>query len=191
MLRFSLAAAAVLLCTTSFAHDQPPALTEGDTHAMEMHDLAGPVVTVGDLELSGAFTRDTLPNAPVGGGYLTITNKGDTDDRLIAVSTPVAGTSQIHEMKMDGDVMKMNALPDGLVIPAGSTVKLEPGGYHLMFMDLKGPLVEGESIAVTLTFEKSGTVELQVPIGSPAAKGSDMDHSMHSEIVTAHLGDFA
>jgi copper(I)-binding protein len=194
MLRFSLAAAAVLLCTTSFAHDHPAGAAQDDMPEMEMNDPAaagGPAVTAGDLELSGAFTRATLPNAPVGGGYLTITNKGTSDDRLVSVSTPVAGTSQIHQMKMDGDVMKMNALPDGLVIPAGGTVRLEPGGYHLMFMDLQEPLVEGQSLSVTLTFEKAGTVELQLPIGSPAAKGPATDHSKHSELVTLRLGDFA
>ena len=163
-----------------------------DMGAMNMGAMdapAGAPVTVGDLEISGAFTRATLPNAPVGGGYFTITNKGAADDRLVSVSTPAAGTSQIHQMKMDGDVMKMNALPDGLVIPAGQSVSLEPGGYHLMFMDLTRPLVEGQSITVTLTFEKAGAVEVQVPIGSPAAKGPD--HSMHSEIVTVRLGDLA
>jgi hypothetical protein len=152
---------------------------------------AGAAVTVGDLSITGAFTRATLPNAPVGGAYLTITNSGAADDRLVSVTTPAAGVSQIHEMKMDGDVMKMNELPDGLVIPAGETVKLEPGGYHLMLMQLTGPLVEGQSITVTLTFEKAGAVEVQVPIGSPAAKGPAMDHSMHSEATTLDIGDLA
>jgi len=147
--------------------------------------------TVGDLAISGAFTRATLPNAPVGGAYLNITNNGAADDRLVSVSTPAAGMSQIHEMKMDGDVMKMNELPDGLVVPAGQTVKLEPGGYHLMLMKLTGPLVEGQTITVTLTFEKAGKVDVELPIGSPAAKGPQMDHSMHSEIVAVRTGEAA
>ena len=170
-----------------------------DTGGMDMgsKDMSttGPgdagAVGVGDLLITGAFSRATLPNAPVAGAYLTITNAGATDDRLVSVSTPVAGTAQIHQMKMDGDVMKMNALPEGLVIPAGGSVSLEPGGYHLMFMDLKAPLVEGQSITVTLTFEKAGTVEVQVPVGSPAAKGPEMDHSMHSELVTVRVGAVA
>jgi copper(I)-binding protein len=184
MLKTLLAAAAVLVATAAFAHsghDATPA-------AMRAADAT---VTVGDLEITGAFSRATLPNAPVAGGYLTITNHGAADDRLIAVATPVAGTSQIHEMKMEGDVMKMNELPDGLVIPAGETVALEPGGYHLMFMDLNAPLVEGQSVPVTLTFERAGTVELQLEVGSPAAKGPAMDHSMHSEIATPGVEDFA
>lgn len=185
MLKYALAAVAVLACTPAFAHSGHMAAPA------EMQMVAGKVVTVGDLEIAGAFSRATLPNAPVGGGYLTITNKGDADDRLIAVSTPVAGTSQIHEMKMEGDVMRMKELPDGLVIPAGETVKLEPGGYHLMFMELKAPLVEGQSFVVTLTFEQAGTVEVEVEVGSPAAKMPDMEHPMHSEIVTLSREDFA
>jgi copper(I)-binding protein len=70
-------------------------------------------------------------------------------------------------------------------------VSLAPGGYHLMFMDLKAPLVEGESVTVTLTFEKAGTAEVQLPVGSPAAKGPAMDHSMHSSLVTTLPGDLA
>ncbi len=168
-------------------------LAEGghDMHHGAMPDAAGAAVTVGDLEISGAFTRATLPNAPVAGGYLTIANTGAEDDRLVAVSTPAAGMSQIHEMKMEGDVMKMNELPDGLVIPAGGSVSLAPGGYHLMFMDLRGPLVEGETVTVTLTFEKAGTVDVQLPVGSPAAKGPAMDHSMHSSRATTLPGDLA
>jgi uncharacterized protein YcnI len=130
------------------------------------HDMAPAVTTVGDLEISGAFTRATLPNAPVGGGYLTISNKGTADDRLVSMSSDVAGSTQVHEMKMDGDVMKMTELPDGLVIPAGGTISLEPGGYHIMFMDLKQAFIEGESVAVTLTFEKAGSVEVQLPVGT-------------------------
>jgi len=202
MFRFSLAATAVLLTTSAFA--QAPLafpatgpvtlVAEGghDMHHMDAAEMhAGPAVTLGALEISGAFSRATLPNAPVGGGYLSITNTGASDDRLVSVATPVAGTSQIHEMKMDGDVMRMNELPDGLAIPAGETVELAPGGYHLMFMDLQQPLVEGESFPVTLTFEKAGSVEVELQVGAPAAKGPAMDHSMHSEIVTMTLEDFA
>jgi uncharacterized protein YcnI/copper(I)-binding protein len=181
-------------------HPAPVLAVTAAESAHHMHDMGGveigamPMgggVTVGDLEITGAFTRATLPNAPVGGGYLTITNNGAADDRLVSVSTPLAGTSQIHEMKMEGDVMKMNELPDGLAIPAGESVSLAPGGYHLMFMGLTGPFVEGQSIAVTLTFEKAGTVEVQLPVGSPAAKGPAMGHSMHSEIVTVQFGAVA
>jgi copper(I)-binding protein len=186
MLKSLLAAAAVLVSTSAFAHSPGHMAAPAE---MQLH--AGPAVTVGDLEIAGAFSRATLPNAPVGGGYLTITNHGTTDDRLVGVATPVAGMAEVHEMKMDGDVMRMNKVPDGVLIPAGGTVALEPGGLHLMFMDLTAPLVEGQSVPVTLTFEKAGPVEVQVEVGSPAAKGPDMDHSMHSETTTPSLEDHA
>lgn len=152
------------------------AAAEHDHGAMAMP--AAPV-TLGDLEISNGFSRATLPNAPVGGGYITITNKGAEADRLVSAASPAAGVVQIHQMKMDGDVMKMNELPDGVEIPAGATVVLEPGGLHIMFMKLNAPFVEGTKIPVTLTFEKAGSVDVELSVGSPAAKGAAEDHSMH------------
>jgi copper(I)-binding protein len=139
---------------------------------------AGPVVTVGDLEISGAFSRATLPNAPVGAGYLTITNTGGADDTLVSATSPVAGMTQIHQMKMEGDVMKMSEMGDGLVIPAGQSVVLAPGGLHIMFMDLNAPLVEGSKVALTLAFATAGTVEVELAVGpinadAPACEGAD------------------
>ena len=116
------------------------------------------------LSFTDAFAYATLPNAPVAGGFVHITNTGNTDDRLIAAAAPIAGEMQIHEMAMRGGVMKMRELPDGLLIPAGETVVLKPGGYHLMFMQLNAPLVAGEMVTVTLTFEHAGTVELPMMI---------------------------
>jgi copper(I)-binding protein len=145
--------------------------------AHEGHDHGAAETSVGALELSNGFTRATLPNAPVGGGYVTITNTGDTADRLIAVSTPAADIGQVHEMGMEGDVMKMRELPDGVVIPAGETVTLEPGGVHLMFMGLKQAFVEGETITVFLTFEHAGSIELDLPVmGAGAAGATPMHH---------------
>jgi len=147
-------------------------------------------VTLGTLTLSGAFTRATLPNAPVGGGYVTITNTGSEDDRLTSATTPIAGEVQIHEMKLEGDIMKMAELADGLAIPAGETVTLAPGGFHLMFMQLNQALVEGTEVPVTLTFEKAGTVEIMLTVEGiaarmPSAGAHDMhgggDHSGHGE----------
>jgi copper(I)-binding protein len=134
------------------------------------------VFTLGTLEISAGFTRATLPNAPVGAGYITITNKGTADDTLLGATSPVAGVTQIHEMKMEGDVMKMTELPDGLVIPAGQSVTLAPGGLHIMFMDLKEPLVEGSMVPVTLTFATGGTIEIQLVVGSINA--DEPEHKM-------------
>jgi copper(I)-binding protein len=127
--------------------------------------FAHDVVTLGALEISGAFSRATLPNAPVGAGYLTITNTGTADDTLVSATSPVAGVTQIHEMKMEGDVMKMNEVEGGLVIPAGQSVTLEPGGFHIMFMELKQAFVEGSMVPVTLTFANAGTVEVELMVG--------------------------
>jgi periplasmic copper chaperone A len=136
--------------------------------AMPVASLAHDI-TFGALELNAPFTRATLPNAPVAGGFVTIVNTGTEDDRLVSVGADFAKEGQIHEMAMEGDVMKMRQLTDGLVIPAGQTVALEPGGYHLMFMGLSQALVEGETAPVTLTFEKAGTITLDLHIEAPAA----------------------
>ena len=142
-----------------------PAKPAGHGHGHE-HEHAGPApVTLGSLEISGAYSRATPPGAPVGGGFLTITNSGD-DDRLIGVrADALTDHAEIHEMAMEGDVMRMRALPDGLPVPAGATVELTPGGYHLMFMELKQPLVEGQTVDVTLSFEKAGEVVVPMTVG--------------------------
>ncbi|MBU3033773.1 copper uptake system-associated protein [Tritonibacter mobilis] len=185
---------------TSGSHDVPnpaPKLTvvageggHGHGHgAMAGHTL-GPV-TAGDLEITGGFSRATLPNAPVGGGFMTIMNTGSEDERLVGASSSAAGHMEVHEMAMEGDVMKMRELADGLPIPAGQTVELKPGGFHIMFMELKEPLVEGETVNVTLAFEKAGEVEVPLIIGKMNAKGhGSMDHSGHGMKAEDH-GDNA
>jgi len=108
--------------------------------------------------------------------------------KLVSVSSPVAGVSEVHEMKMDGDVMKMRAVAGGLDLPAGKAVELKPGGYHVMLMDLKAPLQKDTTIAVTLVFKDAKGVEtrteLTVPVAmaAPGAKPADMpamDHGKH------------
>lgn len=142
-------AAAILVVTPAFAHNG--------------------VIHLGPINISAPFTRATLPNAPVAGGFLTIENTGTEPDRLISATSDIAGDTQIHEMAMQGDVMKMRQLVDGLEIPAGETVLLAPGGFHIMFMGLKQALVEGEAVTVTLTFEKAGTVDVVLPVAAAAA----------------------
>jgi copper(I)-binding protein len=125
--------------------------------------------TVGDLVVSGAYARATLPHAPVGGGFITITNKGTADDTLVAASSPLAGEVQLHEMQMKGSVMEMRALPNGVPIPAGKTVTFSPNGLHLMFMKLTGAFVKGKTVPVTLTFAKAGKVSIALTVGGIAA----------------------
>jgi len=147
---------------------------EGHAHAAAP---SGAEARLGTLAISGAYVRATLPNAPVAGGYLTIANSGAEADRLLSVQSPAAGRSEIHEMKMEGEVMKMRPLPGGLEIPAGASVALEPGGLHLMFMKLTAPFAEGTTVPVTLTFEKAGAVELALPVAPATAE----DHGQHED----------
>ncbi|UXU76534.1 MULTISPECIES: copper chaperone PCu(A)C [unclassified Paracoccus (in: a-proteobacteria)] len=162
---------------TSGSHDVPnPApyvtVTAAPAKADQTHADQPASHTLGDLTLTGAFSRATAPKAPVAGGFVSIANKGSTDDRLIAAQSPAAARVEIHEMRMDGDVMTMRELPEGLILPAGETVELKPGGYHLMFMELKQPFVEGETVPVTLTFENAGSIELPFAIGPVSARSA-------------------
>ena len=122
----------------------------------------------GDLSLSGGFLKGMLPGQAVGGGFVTIVNGGAADDRLVSVASPAADHVEIHEMTMENDVMKMRPLKDGVPVAAGATVELTPGGLHLMFMGVKTPFHEGDSVPVTLTFEKAGAVEVTFPVVDPA-----------------------
>lgn len=142
-----------------------------DHSAMDMD-----VVKAGSLELSEGTTKAMLPGQPVGGGYVTIKNTGDSDDKLIGVESSSAGRAEIHEMAMVNDVMKMRKLDDGIVIPAGQTVELKPGGLHMMFFDVKKPFAEGDKVPVTLIFEKAGKVAVVLSTGA-AKGGGDHQHN--------------
>ena len=131
----------------------------------------------GDLIISQAWSRATPGGAKVAGGYLTIENKGSAPDKLVAASAEIAGKAEVHEMAMDNGVMKMRPLERGLVIEPGKTVKLAPGGNHLMFQDLKGPFKEGEKVPVTLEFEKAGKVAVTLDVQGVGAKGPSSDSS--------------
>ena len=138
-------------------------------------------VKAGDLVISQAWSRATPGGAKIAGGYLTIDNKGNTPDRLVSIAGEVAGKVEIHEMAMNNGVMTMRPLDKGLPIEPGKTVKLAPGGYHLMLMDLKAPLKQGDKVPLTLKFEKAGEVKLAldvqaVGVQAPATGG---DHSGH------------
>ncbi|MCR9219944.1 MAG: copper chaperone PCu(A)C [Alphaproteobacteria bacterium] len=130
-------------------------------------------VKAGDLMIEQAWARATPPGARVGGGYLTITNHGAAPDRLIGGSVDFAERLEIHEMAMQGEVMKMRALPDGLEIPPGGAVTLKPGGYHLMFMGLKNALEQGARVPVTLAFERAGRVTVDLAVAGMGAKSHD------------------
>ena len=119
-------------------------------------------VKAGDLVITQAWSRATPGGAKVAGGYLTIENKGATADRLIGGSGDVTDRIEVHEMTTSNGVMTMRALDKGLAIEPGKTVKLAPGGYHLMMFDLKSPLKQGDKLPVTLEVRKSGQGEALV-----------------------------
>lgn len=126
-------------------------------------------VKVGDLVIGHPWARQSPMGADVAAGFMTITNTGKEEDRLVKATATVTPTVQLHEMKMEGDVMKMSEVPGGIVIPPGATVELKPKSLHVMFMDLKAPVKEGEVIAGTLTFEKAGTVDVDYDVMAPNA----------------------
>ena len=144
------------------------ALLDAPAHAQE--------VKAGDLVITQAWSRATPGGAKIAGGYLTIENKGTAPDRLISGSGDVAGKVEIHEMAMNNGVMTMRPLDKGLTIEPGKTVKLAPGGYHLMLMDLKQPFKQGDKVPVALEFEKAGKVTLSLDVqgvGAQAPAGGD------------------
>jgi len=122
----------------------------------------------GQIEVSNAWARATPANAETGIAFLTI--RSPTPDRLLSASSPVAKKAELHTMEMAGMVMKMRPLA-GLDIPAGQPVALKPGGEHIMLMGLSGPLREGQSFPLTLTFEKAGTREVIIAVGKRGAVG--------------------
>jgi copper(I)-binding protein len=128
-------------------------------------------VKAGDLVITQAWSRATPNGAKIAGGYLTIENNGATADRLIGGSGEVAAKIEVHEMAMNNGVMTMRPLDKGLAIEPGKTVKLAPGGYHLMMFDLKEPLKQGDKVPVTLEFEKAGKVNLSFDVQGIGAQG--------------------
>jgi copper(I)-binding protein len=145
-------------------------------------------IKAGDLVISQAWSRATPNGAKIGGGYLTIENKGASADRLVGGSGDIAGKVEVHEMAVNNGVMTMRPLDKGLAIEPGKTVKLAPGGYHLMMFDLKGPLKQGDKVPVTLQFEKAGKVTLSLDVqGVGAQAPGGMDHSGgHMEMKPDH-----
>lgn len=135
-------------------------------------------ITVGDLEIIHANIPQPAASAKSAGGYMAISNNGTKTERLIGIETDLAAKAEVHESKVDADgVGTMESVPT-LEIPPGQTVNLERGGYHIMFMGLTGPLVEGEMKKATLIFEHAGRVEVEFMVDPPMGEGMEgMDHS--------------
>ncbi len=137
---------------------------------------------LGELEITAPSVRAMVPGAKVAGGFMTIANDGKDADKLVSVTTGGVKRVEIHEMSMQNDVMKMRQLEGGLDIPAGEKVELKSGGYHLMFIQPEKPYKEGETVPVTLEFEKAGKVTIDFPVTAQSGqKGGQKDgeHSGH------------
>ena len=142
--------------------------------------LLGAVLSAGSLALAqtpavkveGAWARATVQGQKGTGAFMNLTAKEST--RLVGISSPAAGVAEVHEMKMEGDVMKMRAVPS-LDLPAGQTVSLKPGSYHVMLMDLKAPLALGSTVPLTLRFKDTkgfeSKLDLVLPVGLAAPVG--------------------
>ncbi|HZT55052.1 MAG TPA: copper chaperone PCu(A)C [Burkholderiaceae bacterium] len=122
---------------------------------------------LGEIEIGHPYARATAAGQPTGGGFLKLDNKG-RDDKLLSVRAAVSAGVELHAMRMDGDVMRMRQV-DAIALPAGQTVELKPGGFHIMFVGLKAPLKAGDKFPMTLTFEKAGEVEVTVNVEAPKA----------------------
>ena len=147
----SLVAAVLLIATPALAHD----------------------VKKGSLHIDHPWSRATPKGASIGAGYLVIENRGPTVDRFLSVSVSpeIAGRTEIHEMAVTDGVMRMRPLPKGIELAPGKTAKFEPGGLHVMFMDLKRPLEKGQRIKATLHFEKAGAVEVEFVVEAMGGPG--------------------
>ncbi len=116
-----------------------------------------------DMYVGHPYAKATPPGARTGGAYFMLENRGTQSDRLIGVASPVAAAAEMHSMAMDGNVMRMRAVRE-IEIPAGAKVALKPGGFHVMLLDLKQPLVAGGKVPLKLTFARAGTVEVTVDV---------------------------
>jgi len=119
---------------------------------------------VGSIHIAQPWSRATPKGAKAGAGYMTITNKGTTPDKVSCVSDDASAQCEIHSMTMEGGVMKMRPVEGGLEIKPGETVTLAPSSFHVMFRDLKHPLEQGKTVKATLKFDKAGSVDVEYPI---------------------------
>lgn len=178
MRKFTIAVSAAALCLSVAAckgKDEAPATD--DARSAEMvpdadgntdDGLIAAAKTANAIVVSDSFARETAPDAKAGGAFMTLTNGTATDDILVSATAKFAGKVEMHESKMDNDVMVMRPLADGIPLKAGAVTKLAPGGLHIMFMDLKGPLRAGKEVEITLNFKTAAPQTLKLPVKSMA-----------------------
>jgi periplasmic copper chaperone A len=144
-------------------------------YATSVSPAAAGEFDVGSIHISQPWSRATPKGATTGAGYMTLTNKGAVADKVSCVSDDASAQCQIHSMTMEGGVMKMRPAEGGLEIKPGESVSLKPGGNHMMFLQLKHPLEQGQTVKVTLKFDQAGTIDVEYPvlaIGAPAPGAS-------------------
>jgi periplasmic copper chaperone A len=132
---------------------------------------AEPTASVGEVAVHDAWARASIGPVRTSAAYLTLEVTGERPDRLIAAASPIAETVGLHTHVMDGDIARMRPVA-AIEIAPGAPVVLEPGGLHIMLMGLRQPLVEDETLPLSLTFERAGTVELEVPVKGMASRMS-------------------
>ena len=182
------AAAATLFASAALAEDKPMDGMDHSKMAMGMMAQSEPMplpdaafleehgTKLGDLVLYNFWTRAMPPAARAGGGFVAIANTGTEDDRLVSAASPAAPEVQLHNMIMDNGVMVMREFENGIEIPAGFVTMLQPGGMHVMFIDAPTPFAEGETVEVTLSFEKAGEVTIGMPVGALGSTDMPMMH---------------
>jgi len=134
--------------------------------------------TVGSLHIGHPWSRATPKGAAIGAGYLKITNNGTAPDRLLGGSSDAAKSFELHVMSMENGVMKMRPVEGGIEIKPGETVEFKPESYHVMFVGLKEPLVQGHRVKATLDFAKAGKVAVEFVVESIGARQGNDDHAM-------------
>lgn len=141
-----------------------------ETLGIPVLDFAALPIPVPTLAYAQVWSRPTATSeddaaaVDVSAVYMQLFSSAETDDALLSISTPVAGIAEIHESVMNGDLMQMRPVDGDILLPAGGELSLEPGGYHIMLMDLKQPLLEGEAFPITLTFESGNALTIGVPV---------------------------
>lgn len=177
--------AALSLGLLALSACQPAPEEKAPTEAVSSSPVAASpsssALTLGDLSFSNYAVRAALGNVPNTAAYVSITNNGEVEDRLISASCDCAMETQTHTMKMENGEMQMAEAKGGFVIKPGETLALKPGSNHIMLMGLKTRPEDGKTQDVTLTFEHAGSITIPMPVSlSPLAdKASDMDHMSH------------
>ncbi len=144
--------------------------------SLQAHDFK-----VGGIRIDHPYARPTVPGQTSAGAYLTLENKGKDTDKLVSIASPAAKSAEIHTMSMDGDIMRMREVPN-IEIKSSATVTMKPGGgYHIMLIGIKKPLMPGEKIPLTLTFEKSGDVDVFAVVKGADTKTAPEKMNHHSK----------